>query len=370
MSKTKFRFNAQNVFLTYSQVPVTWDTDYVIQKLTAIKPMHQYVVGREKHEDGNPHYHVYIKYATKVNTVNERYFDIDEIHPNIQVCKSPIAVVKYVTKGGDYKTNMSEEEFAKYVGEKKVTKDDVYREAQELETREEALNHIRQNLPRDAWIYDSQIESKARKLFPEPKRYVPKYTEFVVPAEVDEWLKSEFYPSKDRRRALILVSPPYYGKTHWARSLGHHMYFRSMFNWEEWDPTAKYIVMDDFDYEYLLKQQVHILKPLLAADGQMTVTDKYVKKMTIDQDKPVIVLMNVEDYNLHFSRLPEAIRARIRVVHLHKSLVPEEMPKPEKVSHPLYIHDNGFDCLTISVPLEYADIPAESLMDFLRSFKK
>lgn len=67
-----------------------------------------YIVARELHEDGNPHIHAWILLDKKVNIGDPTIFDIDGSHPNMQGAKSNIAVMKYVTKDGDYISTISE----------------------------------------------------------------------------------------------------------------------------------------------------------------------------------------------------------------------------------------------------------------------
>lgn len=47
-----------------------------------------YIIGTEKHEDGNDHLHVYLELNEKMNSTNPRVFDLvsedkQSYHPNI-----------------------------------------------------------------------------------------------------------------------------------------------------------------------------------------------------------------------------------------------------------------------------------------------
>lgn len=72
--------------------------DQLATKGTIIKG----IIGQEKHEDGQPHLHVYVKYLTKIRTKVPTFFDItagDKVyHGKYETAKSAIASIKYITK--------------------------------------------------------------------------------------------------------------------------------------------------------------------------------------------------------------------------------------------------------------------------------
>lgn len=70
----------------------------------------QYVIAREKHEDGNYHLHAFIKLDKKVNIGDPTIFDVEGFHPNIQGARSNADVIKYVTKDGDWISNLTQQE--------------------------------------------------------------------------------------------------------------------------------------------------------------------------------------------------------------------------------------------------------------------
>jgi len=68
----------------------------------------EHVICEEKHEDGNPHVHAFIKYSKKVMWTETRW-DIGGYHGNYQVAKSWKAVERYCKKGGNYISNIDVE---------------------------------------------------------------------------------------------------------------------------------------------------------------------------------------------------------------------------------------------------------------------
>jgi len=79
------------------------------------------------------------------------------------------------------------------------------------------------------------------------------------------------------------------GKTEWARSLGKAMYFCGQFNLDDWDESADYIILDDFNIKFFPQW-----KSFLGGQKQFVLTDKYRKKRTVKWGKPCIWLCNID----------------------------------------------------------------------------
>lgn len=63
-----FRLNSKILFLTYPQCPIR--KGEALEQLTRLLPIEKACIGEEKHEDGSPHLHAYIKLTRKVNIKN------------------------------------------------------------------------------------------------------------------------------------------------------------------------------------------------------------------------------------------------------------------------------------------------------------
>lgn len=106
----KFQLSTKSLFLTYPKVPADWtknlvrDTVYKIASDAGNQP-YGYLVARELHEDGTPHFHVLLQFVVPFRTRNERIFDIQAgvdtwHHPNIQSTRDPAACAAYLQKDG------------------------------------------------------------------------------------------------------------------------------------------------------------------------------------------------------------------------------------------------------------------------------
>jgi len=75
----------------------------LFENLSKLKHAHTYrICCIENHKDGTPHLHCVIKWTKKVDIRDEKYFDIQGYHPNIQTTKNINASINYIKKDGNY----------------------------------------------------------------------------------------------------------------------------------------------------------------------------------------------------------------------------------------------------------------------------
>ena len=103
VSNENFRINNQRLLLTYAN-----STGLRVEDLTSfvesLGGVHR--IGRERHANGELHYHVYIDFGKRFQTRSCRRFDIQSgggvFHPNIaKISRTPGRVWDYVGKEGD-----------------------------------------------------------------------------------------------------------------------------------------------------------------------------------------------------------------------------------------------------------------------------
>lgn len=272
-----FRFNARSVFLTYPQCPL--DKTNVLERLLALEPTASYaIVAHELHEDGSDHLHAVIGWPKPRDIRSERHFDMDTYHPNIQSSRSIKRVVDYVKKGGDFVSH----------GNVPNSTVSPWRTLCDTTNKSDFWKQLKENCPKEYILNYERLEYFVDKHFkPEPVQYTSEFTTFNVPPILQQWVESTFN-STGRRLSLVLCSPSRYGKTEWARSLGNHMYFNNMVNFkDDWNDSANYIVFDDIDWQYLPNK-----KGFFGMQKQFVITEKYMRKKTVQWGKPVIFLCN------------------------------------------------------------------------------
>lgn len=181
--------------------------------------------------------------------------------------------------------------------------------AMEAKSKEQALQIIKANKPRDYCLHGEQIiKNLALHFFTPPKPFEPyPQNSFKVKPILWDWVEKNIglkygapgqptsAPALNKKRylLLVLIGPTKLGKTEWARSIGRHIYWKGMCKLDDLERTDyDYIVIDDVDWEFVPNS---IKKSVLLGTGDCIVTDKYVKKLAVTANKPVIYIMNPPD---------------------------------------------------------------------------
>ena len=162
----------------------------------------------------------------------------------------------------------------------------VYREAHAMGEYDDAMAHIRNALPIN---YNQSYHSIAGALGYK-KRFIqtilPRPFAWRVPVALTDWLRNEA-TKVERAKCLVLVGDSQLGKTAWAQSLGRHIYWRRTIDFTAWDKDAKFIIIDDIWWGHIKGK-----KTLLTQMGDLTVNEKYAKKLRICVNKPAIICTN------------------------------------------------------------------------------
>lgn len=224
-----FRFQGKNLLLTYSQVQnVSAFTDRPDSHFdfvsTVVRPPDVYRLGRESHEDGGTHFHVFVSWEDRVSFRNEHALDFAGVHPNIApIRKTPEKAWRYSGKDDDIIHERGRIDGP--TGAPKGNDDSVWAEALNADTTEQFLCHLRSNAPRHYVIYHEQLVRFTETHFAPraPVYESPRFT--LVGAErVDEWYEqSGIFDGRrlgSRPKSICLYGPSRTGKTVYARSLG------------------------------------------------------------------------------------------------------------------------------------------------------
>ena len=276
-----FDFNRKQVFLTYAQCDIPkqdllthFEETFLIQS---------YCIAQELHEDGRPHLHAYFAFQQKLHSRDARVFDFRGKHPNIAgPIRSNKRTLSYIRKHDDY-----------------IQSDDLAEDESNWatiidtsESKASFLDAVRARYPRDYVLSLSRIEYTADRLFPSTGSvYESAYDhgDFVLPPRATEWVDQR--ADRDRPKSLILVGATRTGKTEWARSLGRHIYFNSVFNLDKWDSSAEYAIFDDCEWQFIPSK-----KGWFGAQKEFDCTDKYRHKKTLQWGRPSIFLCNPDGY--------------------------------------------------------------------------
>jgi len=143
------KFEARKFLLTYPKCNETKEA--LKEFLQGIKKTKFVKVCKELHEDGDPHLHAVVAFESILKT-NERGFDFNGNHPNIQIVGKKkddwVRVVDYVGKDGD-----SIEE-----GRDPFPRQFQFSDIINCTSRDEAWEMMKANRPRDALMYKRNFD--------------------------------------------------------------------------------------------------------------------------------------------------------------------------------------------------------------------
>jgi hypothetical protein len=183
-----WRFQAINVFLTYPQCNIS--KERCLELFKAIRPVKDYCIAEESHQDGTPHIHAWLSFTTKCNTQDPLYFDLVEagrtFHPNIQKPRSIKSVQEYITKDENY---IHSEKY------KDLTdKLDWSQMGVDVSTTAEFLQKVLANHPKEYWLNYQKLKETADLHFtPKVNIYdaIQPEQPFLTTALMDQWVNEE-----------------------------------------------------------------------------------------------------------------------------------------------------------------------------------
>lgn len=331
-----YRLRTNHLFLTYPKCPLSPERVMESLKKKFEKKVIRYVVvAQEYHGDGTLHIHALVILGTALDTVNARFADIDGYHGNYRSAKYPVAVERYVKKGGSYLTHGSR---------------DVLREAKSKDKKElislklatEICNGHRVSSLISKPIYRSYCLTRTRALL--------QYQDLVLSANIVEmpplpkiksalegnallvsnWLLENFSgrPKALRSPQLYLYGPPRMGKTLFCQVLSSSKktYFPSIGEkyFDGYDDSYELIVFDEGLESHPLTEILQIL------DGQrMRLPQRYQAFMKT-KNVPVIICSNLPPEERYPNCHPDrkiALRDRLLVVNVTEFLDVFDVPR-------------------------------------------
>lgn len=196
-----FRLDRKKIGLTYScptdaeNNPITSVEELKIQ-LESHGTLEKYIISEELHENGKRHYHAHLVYAEPINTVNERFFDFKDVHPNI--IKPGKGWPDYCAKHGEFITN-----FYKRCSFKRAREADSWAEASAVLWESEPKFMLQHGSQAEHNWKRRKLSNKGDRVFFGPAREPP-----------DAW--------QPETHALIIEGPSGVGKTQWALDWARH----------------------------------------------------------------------------------------------------------------------------------------------------
>jgi len=184
-----FRLNAKNVFLTYPQCDTL--PSLLGTHLETLRPASYILVVREKHQDGHYHLHALVQWVDKINVRDNRWFDHNGFHPNIQPARDVSAVRDYILKAVPEIPNDDDIWTMGSFSSNKKT--DKWLAVANATSEEECIAAALEASPRDFVLQHDRITDYARK----KSRRIELYQHdpnisFNVPESIIAWMTEEF----------------------------------------------------------------------------------------------------------------------------------------------------------------------------------
>jgi len=309
MPVNSFKLDSSQFFLTYpqSRLELAAAFDYLINlELSGVKPI-KVIVAEELHRDDQVHHHAYVRFPKKITIRDPHAFDIDGRHANVQGCRSPKAVIDYVTKGGQYKANF----------EVKLTRVAALSEMlHEASTPDEFLHKVVRLDVEWALSRFGVLRQFAEWKFRSGSKISPAirpYSDFTAVPDVLARFRDLLdtnVPGERTMRSVWLSGATRLGKTQLARSLGDHGYMQGIWNMENITDEAKYFVFDDIDFDSVK----YIHKQLFGLQTDINLTGKYRRPQTFKWGIPIIFITNTVpflDYDIQ-----EWMEGNVDFVHI------------------------------------------------------
>lgn len=189
-----FRFQGKYLFLTYAQTTDITKEDVLTSITTAIGREPRFcLVGHERHLDGGDHFHAFVDFGKRFSFSNERRFDINNFHPNIQKARNPKECLAYCSKDGDTVSVGEAPNFDE--ADSKPSRHELW--ASILDESTNASDFMRRVREVDAFTFCTrykQLEDMALSVFKRREPYVSPYEpqDFNLPEGIESWLLEEF----------------------------------------------------------------------------------------------------------------------------------------------------------------------------------
>lgn len=297
-STTAFRLNCGQLFLTYPKCPI--DPLTALPLLEAMLDFEEYVIAQELHEDGEKHLHVYLRrgQGKKWNIRDPRRLDLSGHHGNYQSVRNANAVKKYVTKDGNYVTNMTMDSTPTNPYQRLLATPNL--------TMEEALKVLSETPQgaRDLILHRDQIMKTLQAM--RPRETEIKYSLQDFPGWTIDWPVST---------VLILSGPTNTGKTALAKALlaPRPLFVTHLDTLKIWDPELySGVIYDEANLKHLPREsQIHHL----SLDESLDLHSRY-RPAYLTAGRKVVFTTNLHPCDILNWDCP-AIRRRCTVVFVH-----------------------------------------------------
>lgn len=269
--------------MTYPQV--SWEWDEVVPALKAVLPTYNCIrAGREKHQDGGDHLHVYVELLHQITINQPDELDILDHHCNIEaVRRTPWKAYDYAGKEGDIILEEGDPPT------KPVKNEDPWMIISQAPDETEFWALVRKHAPKDMITKFNSIKAYADWNYTKSEKYEDPHLAWTPEAKaIAEWWNAN--ADKTRKKTLVIWGDTRLGKTIFSRALaGEHSYTAYLFNLDLISDKTETWIFDD------LRDGIADLpcyKMVMGGQKNFNLSDKYRCKKFFTGGKRCIYLAN------------------------------------------------------------------------------
>ncbi|AIF34832.1 replication-associated protein [Sewage-associated gemycircularvirus 6] len=294
---SSFSFHARYALLTYAQCgdlcPFT-----IVDLLSTMGA--ECIIGREHHQDGGIHLHVFVDFGRKYRSRRADTFDVGGFHPNIsQSYGTPEKGYDYACKDGDVVAGGLDRPVPTEGRGGDSKTHSIWSQITSATTRESFWDLVHDLDPKSAVTCFTQLQKYCDWKY----RYCPPAYESPAGARFrndtsdgrGDWLLQSGIGGArvGRVKSLVLYGPSQTGKTTWARSLGAHIYQVGLLSGSECmkAPDVEYAVFDDIRGGMKFFPS---FKEWLGCQPHVCVKELYREPRVIEWGKPAIWCSNAD----------------------------------------------------------------------------
>lgn len=324
-NKSRDFVNSRYVLLTYAQCG-DLDPFGVMDHISGLAG--ECIVGREHHEDGGFHLHVFIDFGRKFRSRRVDVFDVVGKHPNVVPSYgTPEKGYDYAIKDGDVQCGGLGRPTPPTRGNLDGETDSLWARITEAKTRDEFWELVHQYDPRAAVTSFPAISKYADWKF---AYHAPEYespTNAIYTSGEDDgrddWVRQAGIGSDrhgGRVKSLVLYGRSLTGKTTWARSLGKHIYVLGLVSGKicSTAPDVDYAVFDDIRGGIKF---FHAYKEWLGCQAYVTVKELYREPRQLPWGKPSIWCSNTDPRNEMLQSEVDWMDQNVIFIEVEESLV-------------------------------------------------
>lgn len=311
-----FRIRGNAHLITWSDVDADTSHIDILDAVLSYSAVKRCIIARELHENGAPHFHLYVEWETKLDRSVTTQLDVNGKHPNIKAKQWPRerkAAADYVQKDDDYIVYPEPDSF-----EDEPTMEGPVDENGNLDL----MALCEKTRTRGLWINECHARGIQAAIMNEVWRLVKGPVSNVFTADdypgwdglVLDPVLTELVFDPETHRSLVISGPSGAGKTTWGIL---HMP-RPLIVVSHQDELKrgyipgfhKSIIFDDMDFSHWPRvSQIHLLDWDLSRSIHCRNTNAYIDKCTYK-------LFTCNPQSFPFMRNDDAIDRRMSVVEL------------------------------------------------------